>query len=109
METDLAFDCTGHKPDLGSSLIKSLLSQGLARPDAHALGVAVKPDGQVVGRGHAVTPGLFALGPLCQGSLWEITSVPEIVRQADAAASRIAAMGEHSEGLARNVAGGGAR
>ncbi|MGA7546937.1 MAG: FAD/NAD(P)-binding protein [Methyloceanibacter sp.] len=109
METDLAFDCTGHKPDLGSSLIKSLLSQGLVRPDAHALGVAVKPDGQVVGRGHAVTPGLFALGPLCQGSLWEITSVPEIVRQADAAASRIAAMGEHSEGLARNVAGGGAR
>jgi len=109
METDLAFDCTGHKPDLGSSLIKSLLSQGLVRPDAHARGVAVKPDGQVVGRGHTVTPGLFALGSLCQGSLWEITSVPEIVRQADAAASRIAAMGEHSEGLARNVAGGGAR
>lgn len=109
METDLAFDCTGHKPDLGSSLIKSLLSQGLARPDAHALGVAVKPDGQVVGRGHAVTAGLFALGPLCQGSLWEITSVPEIARQADAAASRIAAMGQHREGLARNVAGGGAR
>jgi uncharacterized NAD(P)/FAD-binding protein YdhS len=33
--------------------------------------------------------GLFALGPLCQGSLWEITAVPEIVRQADAAANAI--------------------
>ncbi len=106
MERDLAFDCTGHKPDLGSSLIKSLLSQGLARPDAHALGVAVNPDGQVVGRGHAVTPGLFALGPLCQGSLWEITSVPEIVRQADAAASNIGAMGKHAERLVRSAAAG---
>jgi uncharacterized NAD(P)/FAD-binding protein YdhS len=28
--------------------------------------------------------------PFCQGSLWEITSVPEIVRQADDAARAIA-------------------
>jgi uncharacterized NAD(P)/FAD-binding protein YdhS len=106
-ETDLAFDCTGHKPDLGSPLIKSLLRQGLARPDAHQLGVAVKPDGQVLGRGNAVTPGLFALGPLCQGSLWEITSVPEIVRQADVAASSISVMWEYAEGLVPSAARGG--
>ena len=36
--------------------------------------------------------GLFAIGPLCQGTLWEITAVPEIVRQADAAAISLAAL-----------------
>jgi uncharacterized NAD(P)/FAD-binding protein YdhS len=94
LETDLAFDCTGHKPDLGSPLIESLLNQGLACPDAHCLGVIVKPNGQVVGRGNAITQGLFALGPLCQGTLWEITAVPEIVRQVDAAAKSITVMCE---------------
>jgi uncharacterized NAD(P)/FAD-binding protein YdhS len=39
-----------------------------------------------MGRDGVATAGLFALGPLCQGTLWEITSVPEIVRQADEAA-----------------------
>ena len=105
LETDLAFDCTGHKPDLGSPLIKSLLNQGLAYPDAHLLGVIVKPNGQIVARGNAVTPGLFALGPLCQGSLWEITAVPEIVRQADAAARSITATSwEFAEELVPSVA-----
>ncbi len=90
VRADLAFDCSGHRPDLGSPLIKSLIGQGLARPDAHRLGLATKPNGQIVGRDGTPTPGLLALGPLCQGSLWEITAVPEIVRQADAAAANIA-------------------
>ncbi|SFJ06360.1 hypothetical protein [Albimonas pacifica] len=33
--------------------------------------------------------GLFALGPLGQGSLFEITAVPEIVRQAALAAETL--------------------
>jgi uncharacterized NAD(P)/FAD-binding protein YdhS len=90
MRTDLAFDCSGHKPDLATPLIAGLIGQGLARPDAHRLGLATEPDGQVVGRDGSPTPGLLALGPLCQGSLWEITAVPEIVVQADAAAAGIA-------------------
>jgi uncharacterized NAD(P)/FAD-binding protein YdhS len=94
LEADLAFDCTGHKPDLGSPLIKSLLHQGLARLDAHQLGLTVRPNGEVTGRGDAATPGLYALGPLCHGSLWEITSVPEIVAQADAMARSIAVLGQ---------------
>jgi uncharacterized NAD(P)/FAD-binding protein YdhS len=90
MRTDLAFDCSGHRPDLTSPLIAGLISQGLARPDAHRLGLATEPDGHVIGRNGALTPGLLTLGPLCQGSLWEITAVPEIVVQADAAAAGIA-------------------
>jgi uncharacterized NAD(P)/FAD-binding protein YdhS len=90
-EFDLAFDCSGHRPDLGSRLLKSLLSLGLATSDPHALGLAVEADGQVVGAAGRATPGMFALGPLGQGSLWEITSVPEIVQQADQAARWVAA------------------
>ena len=90
LRTDLAFDCSGHRPNLASPLIEGLIGQGLARPDSHGLGLASKPDGRVVGRSGAPTPGLLALGPLCQGSLWEITAVPEIVQQADAAAANIA-------------------
>ena len=58
----------------------------VARADEHRLGLLVRPDGQVTGKDGAATRGLFALGPLCQGTLFEITAVPEIVRQADAAA-----------------------
>jgi uncharacterized NAD(P)/FAD-binding protein YdhS len=86
LHADLAIDCSSYKPNLDLPLIQSLLFQGLARPDEHRLGVLVRPDGQVIGKDGVATRGLFALGPLGQGSLWEITSVPEIVRQADAAA-----------------------
>ncbi|HEV3242309.1 MAG TPA: FAD/NAD(P)-binding protein [Methyloceanibacter sp.] len=92
MTTDLAFDCAGHRPDLTSPLIKSLVNQGTAREDAHRLGLAVEPNGQVLSRSGAATRGLFALGPLCQGSLWEITAVPEIVHQCDVAAQSVAAL-----------------
>jgi uncharacterized NAD(P)/FAD-binding protein YdhS len=92
METDLAFACSGFKPDLDQPLIKGMIETGLARPDSHRLGLAVEPNGQVLGRGSDVTRGLFAIGPLCQGTLWEITAVPEIVRQADAAALSLAAL-----------------
>ena len=97
LTADLAFDCTGHRPDLVSPLIESLVAKGAASLDPHRLGLAVEPNGQVLGGGGAPTPGLFALGPLCQGSLWEITAVPEIVRQCDEAAQSIAAFGQASE------------
>jgi uncharacterized NAD(P)/FAD-binding protein YdhS len=51
----------------------------------------VEPDGQMLGEGRRAPPGLYAIGPLCQGTLWEITAVPEIVRQAERAAQAIAA------------------
>ena len=86
LHADLAINCSSYKPNLDQPLIQSLLFQGLARPDEHRLGLLVRSDGQVIAKDGVATTGLFALGPLCQGSLWEITSVPEIVRQADAAA-----------------------
>jgi uncharacterized NAD(P)/FAD-binding protein YdhS len=97
LSANLAFDCTGHRPDLTSPLIESLVGGGAASVDAHRLGLAVEPNGQVLGRGRDPTPGLFALGPLCQGSLWEITAVPEIVCQCDAAGQSIAALARVGE------------
>ena len=73
------------------------MSQGAAREDAHRLGLDVEPNGQVLSKNGAPTRGLFALGPLCQGSLWEIIAVPEIVRQCEAAALSIAALEQPSE------------
>jgi uncharacterized NAD(P)/FAD-binding protein YdhS len=65
------------------------MRQGNVRPDPHRLGLAVEADGRLIGKSGAIERGLFALGPLCQGTIWEITAVPEIVRQADAAANAI--------------------
>ena len=93
VEADLAFDCTGFKPDLDQPLIASLFKRDLARPDPHRLGLAVERSGQVIGASGA-SSSLFAIGPLCQGTLWEITAVPEIAAQADRAARTLAALRE---------------
>ena len=93
VEADLAFDCTGFRPALDQPLIASLFKRDLARPDPHRLGLVVERNGQVIGAGGA-SSGLFAIGPLCQGSLWEITAVPEIVAQADRAARTLGALRE---------------
>jgi uncharacterized NAD(P)/FAD-binding protein YdhS len=89
IQADLAFDCSGHRPDLKSPLIASVVAQGFACYDPHGLGLIVRPNGRILGQNGRETPGLFALGPLCQGSLFEITAVPEIVRQTAAAAEAI--------------------
>lgn len=87
---DLAFDCTGFRPDMASPLMRSLIGQGLAMPDAHQLGLAVSQDGSIKSRVDVTRGRLFALGPLGYGSLFEITAVPEIVAQSGAMAKTIA-------------------
>ena len=94
VEADLAFDCTGFRPDRDQPLIASLFEHAIARPDPHRLGLAVERNGQVIGGDGRPSYGLFAIGPLCQGTLWEITAVPEIVAQADQAAQTLAALRE---------------
>jgi uncharacterized NAD(P)/FAD-binding protein YdhS len=87
------YRCSGHKPDLNLPLIGSFLEQGLARTDPHQLGLEVTRNGQLLGTKDTPTRGLFALGPLGQGSLWEITAVPD-VQQAHKAAQGIAKLSE---------------
>ncbi|MGY4802875.1 FAD/NAD(P)-binding protein [Teichococcus aerofrigidensis] len=68
----------------------ALLSQGLARLDPLGAGLAVRRDGAVLGVSGQPVPGLFAMGPLTRGALWEVTAVPEIRAQALALAGHLA-------------------
>lgn len=69
-------------------LLAQLLDDGLATPDPLQLGVAAEPDGQLLDAEGRVQPGLYGIGSLLRGSLWECTAMPEI----RAAAGRLAHM-----------------
>lgn len=86
---DFIFDCTGFRPDIGNPVIQSLIRQDLARADAHDLGLAVSGGGEVLAQRGGRSPGLYALGPLTHGTLFEITAIPEIVAQAARMAERL--------------------
>ena len=78
---DYVVNCTG--PDLHVArsqdpLIRSLLSAGFIRPDAHELGIEVADDGAVIGRDGLAVPGLYYVGPWLRARDWEATAVPEL-------------------------------
>jgi uncharacterized NAD(P)/FAD-binding protein YdhS len=79
-------NCTGPLSDVeasGDPLVGDLMARGLARPDACRLGVEVDEGCRVVGRdGASSAVGLFAVGPLTRGEVYEMTSVPDIRVQA---------------------------
>jgi uncharacterized NAD(P)/FAD-binding protein YdhS len=81
----LVVNCTGPNSNLAAStdpLIASLSRQGLIRPDPYKLGAEVNPEHQLIGADGRATPSLYAVGPMTRGSVWEITSVPDIRVQA---------------------------
>jgi uncharacterized NAD(P)/FAD-binding protein YdhS len=81
LPAQVVLDCSGFRPDIGPHDL-GLVSGGLARRDSHGLGLAVAADGGLLDHAGAPQRDLFALGPLGQGSLLEVTAAPEIVRQA---------------------------
>lgn len=81
----LALNCTGPEESCtrtSSPLLRRLLDRGLIQPDEVDLGLRVAPNLALVGTDGAVSPWLFAIGPLLRGSLWETVAVPEIREQA---------------------------
>ncbi|HWL79535.1 MAG TPA: FAD/NAD(P)-binding protein [Roseomonas sp.] len=77
--------CTG--PDSSDAWrstppIPALVAAEMAAPERLGLGLAVREDGQALTESGQAVPGLWVLGPLTRGSLWEITAVPEIRAQA---------------------------
>ena len=98
---DLVFDCTGHRALVASPVIGSLVRQGLARVDPHGMGLSVADNGALIDRHGVRRRGLFALGPLGQGSLFEITAVPEIVSQCAAMASGLDERFRHARAAGR--------
>ena len=85
MRTDVVLNCSGSESDyrrLDSSLIRSLLQQGLAAPDPLRLGLNVDTSGALIGQNGLASHLLYTLGPPQKGILWETTAVPEIRGQA---------------------------
>ena len=86
-------NCSGPQLDYGrihDPLIRSLFDAGLARPDRLRLGLDVTDDYRLRDRTGAAARSLFALGPPIRGSLWETTAVPDIRKQCEALARRLA-------------------
>jgi uncharacterized NAD(P)/FAD-binding protein YdhS len=87
-------------------LLRSLIAQGLVRPDPLGLGLAAAPDGALLAGDGSKVGGLYALGPLLKGELWETTAVPEIRSQAKALAHTLVALGRALERARTQVAPG---
>jgi uncharacterized NAD(P)/FAD-binding protein YdhS len=106
LRVDRIVNCTGSEADfrkLQNPLTQSLVSQGLARPDTLSLGFDVTEDGALIDGSGIPSQGLFAIGPLRKGRLWETTAVPEIRIQAEALGRLLAAQLEIVEDLHRET------
>jgi uncharacterized NAD(P)/FAD-binding protein YdhS len=60
------------------ALLSQLIEDGLVTADPLQLGVSACPDGRVFNAHGDVQPGLYAIGSLLRGNLWECTAMPEI-------------------------------
>ena len=82
---DLVINCTGpqsHFSQTGLPLFDNLLAKGMVCSDDIDLGIQVDDDFAVIdNEGHS-SSGLYAIGPLLKGTLWETTAVPELRGQA---------------------------
>jgi uncharacterized NAD(P)/FAD-binding protein YdhS len=88
-------NCTGPSGDLGAlsePLLVRMKDRGDISADALGLGIDADAEGRLIGRDGAVRPGLFGLGPVTRGALWEIVAVPDIRVQAPKVAARAAAI-----------------
>lgn len=74
-------NCIGPNTDIqrnANPLLAQLLKEGLIRPDAHGLGLMVTSDLQLIDAHTNPVKGLWYVGPLLKGALWEATAVPEL-------------------------------
>jgi uncharacterized NAD(P)/FAD-binding protein YdhS len=91
LETDAVVNCTGTEAGIRQHpLLARLEAAGLCAPGPLGLGVATDSSGRVLDRGGRPT-GMYTLGPLRRGELWETMAIPEIRTQAFGLAELIAA------------------
>lgn len=92
LRVDRVINCTGPETNcqrINEPLIKSLLAQGLARPDALSLGLDTDSTGALIGREGEPSHSLYAIGPIRKGQLWETIAVPELRVQASQLAEHL--------------------
>ena len=94
LQADLVVQATGLDTAVAfteHALLSQLIEDGLAVADPLQLGVAAQPDGRLINARGDVQPGLYAIGSLLRGNLWECTAMPEIRAAAHALATALAA------------------
>ncbi len=85
-------NCAGLSGEIASvPLLARLAERGLVRQDALRLGLDVDDRQRAFGAGGALTPGLFAIGPMTRAASWEALAVPDLRAQAVALARHVAA------------------
>jgi uncharacterized NAD(P)/FAD-binding protein YdhS len=93
LRVDRVINCAGPETDyrrMDAPLIKSILAQRLARPDALFLGLDVDANGALIDSSGEPSASLYAIGPARKGLLWETTAVPELREQASQLADLLA-------------------
>lgn len=91
-ESDIVVQATGLDTAVAfakSPLLSSLLKSGLAVADPLQLGLLAKADGRLMNADGQVQHGLYAIGSLLRGNLWECTAMPEIRNAADKLATTL--------------------
>lgn len=66
-----------------------LAAQGIVRPDAYGLGLAVDETSRTIGRGGRPADDFWIAGPLARGTFGELMGLPEVTRHAEFVASDI--------------------
>lgn len=90
---DCVVNCTGCSADLRGSedpLLRDLFERGIACPGPLGLGLDARPDGTLLDANGKPAAGVFVIGPLLRGVLWESTAIAEVRSQATAIAGRLA-------------------
>lgn len=95
---DWIVNCTGPGRDparTGNPFLLALLDSGIARSDFLRLGLETDARDQVISAGGEPQPGLYALGPVAMGRLYENVAVPDLRVQCAAVAEQIAETWQH--------------
>lgn len=88
-------NCAGPRADydrMPDPLVRTLLWDGLARPDPLHLGLDVTPNCALLSRDGSISRRIFAVGPVTKGAFWEMTAVPDIRRQTEKLAEHLATL-----------------
>jgi uncharacterized NAD(P)/FAD-binding protein YdhS len=104
LRVDAIVNCAGPADSsftAGSPLYRSLLDAGLARPHPLGLGIDTGPGGAVLDAGGRPSEGLYTVGWLRRGELWESLAIPELRDQAAALAERFSGEPARSGGQGR--------
>ncbi|MBJ6978960.1 MULTISPECIES: FAD/NAD(P)-binding protein [unclassified Luteimonas] len=92
-EADVVVNALGMEKriDRGSGLLAGLCARGLLRPGPHGMGAATVGEGVPLDAAGAPVPGLWTLGTLRIGDLWETIAMPELRGQARRVADAVRA------------------